>query len=145
MATLLNTNQSCNNSRGDPQQMCKTNGAALGAQGGENNEHDESTGFDEPVILTGSMTSLKTNDENCDDKRPNKGKSVVFHSETSQPAIRKIYSASDCWQYMMNGSSMVKLKSSSRQYRRYFTLEEDLSFVRWVPTAKQAAKAKRKL
>ncbi|XP_076352909.1 inactive phospholipase C-like protein 2 [Tachypleus tridentatus] len=140
MATRLNTTQPC---RKDPlQKICKTNGAAVGAQAGEDHELEQSPGLDEPIILTGSMTSLKTNDENCDHKRSNKGKSVVFHSETSQPPIRKIYSASDCWQYMMNGSSMVKLKSSSRQYRRYFTLEEDLSAIRWVPTAKQAAKAK---
>ncbi|XP_022249920.1 inactive phospholipase C-like protein 2 [Limulus polyphemus] len=144
MATVLNTTQPSRSSTGDIQhKMCKTNGSTLGEQSEEDLEHEgiiKEPSY--PVTLTGSMTSLKTSDENYDDKTPSRGKSVVFHSETSQPPIRKIYSASDCWQYMMDGSSMVKLKSSSRQYRRYFILEEDLSTIRWVPSAKQAAKAK---
>lgn len=69
-------------------------------------------------------------------------KSVSFHSGTSLPAERKICSAHDCLQFMITGSSLLKVRASSRQYRRYFTLEEDLSAIKWVPSSKKSNKAR---
>lgn len=69
-------------------------------------------------------------------------KSVSFHSGTSLPAERKICSAHDCLQFMITGSSLLKIRASSRQYRRYFTLEEDLSAIKWVPSSKKTNKAR---
>lgn len=69
-------------------------------------------------------------------------KSVSFHSGTSLPAERKICSAHDCLQFMITGSSLLKIRASSRQYRRYFTLEEDLSAIKWVPSSKKSNKAR---
>lgn len=43
---------------------------------------------------------------------------------------------------MMKGCSLLKVRASSRQYRRYFTLDEDLVAVRWVPSSKKSNKAK---
>lgn len=43
---------------------------------------------------------------------------------------------------MMKGCSLLKVRASSRQYRRYFTLDEDLAAVRWVPSSKKSNKAK---
>uniref|UniRef100_A0A131YWX8 Phosphoinositide phospholipase C n=1 Tax=Rhipicephalus appendiculatus TaxID=34631 RepID=A0A131YWX8_RHIAP len=69
-------------------------------------------------------------------------KSVSFHSGTSLPAERKICSAHDCLQFMITGSSLLKIRASSRQYRRYFTLEEDLTAIKWVPSSKKSNKAR---
>ncbi|XP_054162349.1 inactive phospholipase C-like protein 1 [Oppia nitens] len=69
-------------------------------------------------------------------------KSVCFHSVTAQSGEKKVSNALDCLQHMMNGSTLIKVKASSRQYRRFFTLEEDLSAVRWLPSSKKSSKAK---
>lgn len=54
-----------------------------------------------------------------------------------------VVAAYDCLQYMIEGSSMVKLRANSRQYHRYFRLLEDLSAIRWTPTTKKTSKAQR--
>lgn len=68
-------------------------------------------------------------------------KTVSFHSATSLPTERKISNASDCLQYMVAGSNLLKFRSSSRQYHRFFTLNEDLTAIRWTPTNKKSTKA----
>ncbi|XP_071543528.1 inactive phospholipase C-like protein 1 isoform X2 [Panulirus ornatus] len=79
--------------------------------------------------------------EDFDTKGSRKTKSVSFHSHTNWKSDRKIQSAYDCLQYMIEGSSMVKLRANSRQYHRYFRLLEDLSAIRWTPTTKKSSKA----
>ncbi|XP_054714785.1 inactive phospholipase C-like protein 2 [Uloborus diversus] len=69
-------------------------------------------------------------------------KSVSFHTGSSLPVERKISNALDCLRYMINGSSLIKVRPSARQYRRFFSLEEDLSALRWVPSSKKSSKAK---
>ncbi|KAF4530269.1 hypothetical protein B566_EDAN007310, partial [Ephemera danica] len=54
---------------------------------------------------------------------------------------RIISKASACLQYMMTGSSLIKVRPNSRQYHRFFTLAEDMSAIRWTPTSKKASKA----
>ena len=51
--------------------------------------------------------------------------------------------AIDCLQLMISGSSLLKIKASLRQYRRYYCLEEDLTSIRWTPSSKKSSKAKR--
>ncbi|XP_063585397.1 inactive phospholipase C-like protein 2 [Penaeus indicus] len=79
--------------------------------------------------------------DEVDSKGPRKTKSVSFHSHTNWKSDRKIQSAYDCLEYMIEGSSMVKLRANSRQYHRYFRLLEDLSAIRWTPTSKKSSKA----
>ncbi|XP_035213291.1 inactive phospholipase C-like protein 1 isoform X2 [Stegodyphus dumicola] len=69
-------------------------------------------------------------------------KSVSFHTGSSLPVERKISNALDCLRYMINGSSLIKVRPSARQYRRFFSLEEDLSALRWIPSSKKSSKAK---
>ncbi|KAF7491453.1 Inactive phospholipase C-like protein 2 [Sarcoptes scabiei] len=70
-------------------------------------------------------------------------KSVCFHSKTAQSlSMKKINNAIDCLQYMINGSTLTKIKSNMRQYRRFFVLEEDLSSIRWSPSSKKTSKAR---
>lgn len=69
-------------------------------------------------------------------------KSVSFHTGSSLPLERKISNALDCLRYMMNGSSLIKVRASSRQYRRFFSLEEDLSALKWIPSSKKSSKAR---
>lgn len=50
--------------------------------------------------------------------------------------------ALDCLRYMINGSSLIKVRPSARQYRRFFVLEEDLSALKWIPSSKKSSKAR---
>nr|KAG5699415.1 hypothetical protein BaRGS_016261 [Batillaria attramentaria] len=52
--------------------------------------------------------------------------------------------AQDCLAYMQNGSELVKVRSNSRQYHRFFSLNNDVSEIRWQPTSKKPHKARRK-
>ncbi|XP_064601802.1 inactive phospholipase C-like protein 2 [Liolophura sinensis] len=58
------------------------------------------------------------------------------------PTERKITTAQDCLTYMQNGSDLVKVRSNSRQYHRLFTLNNDLTEIRWHPTSKKPHKAR---
>ena len=52
-----------------------------------------------------------------------------------------LFSVADCWRWMVRGSNLVKVRPNGRTYNRFFSLEEDLSCIRWVPTSKKASKA----
>lgn len=93
----------------------------------------------EESVSPSSTPDLSSSAEHKKYQRP---KSVSFHSASSLPAERKISSALDCLKYMINGSSLIKVRPSSRQYRRFFTLEEDLSSIRWIPSTKKSNKAR---
>nr|XP_027194064.1 inactive phospholipase C-like protein 1 [Dermatophagoides pteronyssinus] len=43
---------------------------------------------------------------------------------------------------MINGTTLIKVKASMRQYRRFYSLDEDLSIIRWSPSTKKTSKAK---
>ncbi|XP_045102897.1 inactive phospholipase C-like protein 1 isoform X1 [Portunus trituberculatus] len=87
-----------------------------------------------PLLLADGYDELET-------RSSRKTKSVSFHSHTNWKSDRKIQSAYDCLQYMIEGSSMVKLRANSRQYHRFFRLLDDLSAIRWTPTTKKTSKA----
>ncbi|MPC92118.1 Inactive phospholipase C-like protein 2 [Portunus trituberculatus] len=61
----------------------------------------------------------------------------------NEEANSEVQVAYDCLQYMIEGSSMVKLRANSRQYHRFFRLLDDLSAIRWTPTTKKTSKAQR--
>lgn len=50
--------------------------------------------------------------------------------------------AEDCLTFMQNGSELMKIRSNSRQYQRFFFLEEDLTGLRWRPSSKKPEKAR---
>lgn len=52
--------------------------------------------------------------------------------------------AADCLTFMQNGSELMKIRSNSRQYQRFFFLDEDLSSLRWRPSSKKPEKARSK-
>lgn len=52
--------------------------------------------------------------------------------------------AADCLTFMQNGSELMKIRSNSRQYQRFFFLDEDLSSLRWRPSSKKPDKARSK-
>ncbi|XP_018606010.1 inactive phospholipase C-like protein 2 isoform X2 [Scleropages formosus] len=58
------------------------------------------------------------------------------------PAEKKISSASDCINAMVEGSELKKVRSNSRVYHRYFLLEADMQSLRWEPSKKESEKAK---
>ena len=45
---------------------------------------------------------------------------------------------------MQNGTEMIKLRTNVRQFKRVFSLDADLSHIRWTPTNKKPHKARSK-
>ncbi|KAL3841875.1 hypothetical protein ACJMK2_019970 [Sinanodonta woodiana] len=72
-------------------------------------------------------------------RRPTRKKTVSF---SSMPTERKISTAQDCLAYIQNGSELIKVRSNSRQYHRIFTLNPDMTDIRWQPTSKKLHKAR---
>ncbi|CAL1548204.1 unnamed protein product [Lymnaea stagnalis] len=72
-------------------------------------------------------------------KRSNRKKTVSF---SSMPTEKKIATAQDCLAYMQNGSELIKVRSNSRQYHRFFSLSNDVTEIRWQPTSKKPHKAR---
>ncbi|CAD6188188.1 unnamed protein product [Caenorhabditis auriculariae] len=66
-------------------------------------------------------------------------KTVSFSSKNND---KKISNVNDCWNYMQTGSEFVKLRGTNRQFRRFFSLDADLSHIRWTPTNKKPHKAR---
>ncbi|KAI6241512.1 Phospholipase C and C2 calcium-dependent membrane targeting domain containing protein [Aphelenchoides fujianensis] len=66
-------------------------------------------------------------------------KTVQFCSQNTE---KKVSNVADCLQIMQNGSEMVKLRTNVRQFCRVFTLDADLSYIRWTPTNKKPHKAR---
>ncbi|XP_059331849.1 inactive phospholipase C-like protein 2 isoform X1 [Ammospiza nelsoni] len=66
-------------------------------------------------------------------------KTVSF---SSMPTEKKISSASDCINAMVEGSELKKVRSNSRVYHRYFLLDADMQSLRWEPSKKDSEKAK---
>ncbi|CAJ0580631.1 unnamed protein product, partial [Mesorhabditis spiculigera] len=66
-------------------------------------------------------------------------KTVSFCSQRDE---KRVSNVNDCWQIMQNGTEMVKLRGNVRQFRRFFSLDADLSHIRWTPTNKKPHKAR---
>uniref|UniRef100_A0A672SFN0 Phosphoinositide phospholipase C n=1 Tax=Sinocyclocheilus grahami TaxID=75366 RepID=A0A672SFN0_SINGR len=73
-------------------------------------------------------------------KRCKERKKTVSFS--SMPTEKKISSASDCINSMVDGSELRKVRSNSRVYYRYFLLDADMQSLRWEPSKKESDKAK---
>uniref|UniRef100_A0A8C5A371 Phosphoinositide phospholipase C n=1 Tax=Gadus morhua TaxID=8049 RepID=A0A8C5A371_GADMO len=72
-------------------------------------------------------------------QRKERKKTVSF---SSMPTEKKISSASDCINAMVDGSELKKVRSNSRVYHRYFLLDADMQSLRWEPSKKESEKAK---
>ncbi|KAK6191256.1 hypothetical protein SNE40_002991 [Patella caerulea] len=90
-----------------------------------------------PKPLLPRRSSLMNKDGHS--KRTPRKKTVSF---SSMPTERKIATAQDCLAYMQNGSELIKVRSNSRQYHRFFSLSNDMTEIRWQPTNKKPHKAK---
>ncbi|XP_078084774.1 inactive phospholipase C-like protein 1 isoform X2 [Mustelus asterias] len=66
-------------------------------------------------------------------------KTVSF---SSMPSEKKINSASDCISFMQAGCELKKIRSNTRIYSRFFTLDIDFQALRWEPSKKDPEKAK---
>ncbi|XP_041057316.1 inactive phospholipase C-like protein 1 [Carcharodon carcharias] len=66
-------------------------------------------------------------------------KTVSF---SSIPSERKINSATDCISFMQAGCELKKIRSNTRIYSRFFTLDLDLQALHWEPSKKDPEKAK---
>ncbi|XP_013409003.1 inactive phospholipase C-like protein 2 [Lingula anatina] len=72
-------------------------------------------------------------------RRHQRKKTVSF---SSMPFEKKIANSQDCLNYMQNGSELIKVRSNSRQYHRYFSIDPDLTELRWQPSSKKPHKAR---
>ncbi|XP_031575010.1 inactive phospholipase C-like protein 1 isoform X2 [Actinia tenebrosa] len=118
------------------------------------NSSEISTGFDSQTS-NGDNEELEDRDEVFDHipmprkasvlKKEGRGpkrslsKSVSF---SSRPEDKKIINAADCLTFIQNGCELMKIRSNSRQYQRFFSLDEDFTTLRWKPSSKKPEKAK---
>ncbi|XP_071495171.1 inactive phospholipase C-like protein 2 [Diadema antillarum] len=72
-------------------------------------------------------------------KKRSRKKTVSFSSFPEEKPISK---ATDCLSIMEAGSELVKIRSPSRQYNRFFALSEDRSELRWHSSSKKPEKAR---
>ncbi|KAI4795331.1 hypothetical protein KUCAC02_031482, partial [Chaenocephalus aceratus] len=68
------------------------------------------------------------------------GKKTVSFS--SIPSEKKVSSAADCLAFMQGGCELKKIRPNSRVYCRFFTLDTDLSCLRWEPSKKDSDRAR---
>ncbi|XP_054471163.1 inactive phospholipase C-like protein 1 [Anoplopoma fimbria] len=66
-------------------------------------------------------------------------KTVSF---SSMPSEKKVSSAADCLAFMQGGCELKKIRPNSRVYCRFYTLDGDLSCLRWEPSKKDADRAR---
>lgn len=66
-------------------------------------------------------------------------KTVSF---SSMPSEKKVSSAADCLAFMQGGCELKKIRPNSRVYCRFYTLEPDLTCVRWEPSKKDGERAR---
>ncbi|XP_051937703.1 inactive phospholipase C-like protein 1 [Hippocampus zosterae] len=66
-------------------------------------------------------------------------KTVSF---SSMPSEKKVNSAADCLAFMQGGCELKKVRPNSRIYCRFYTLEADLSCLRWEPSKKDGDRAR---
>ncbi|XP_064813864.1 inactive phospholipase C-like protein 1, partial [Oncorhynchus masou masou] len=66
-------------------------------------------------------------------------KTVSF---SSIPSEKKVSSASDCLAFMQGGCELKKVRPNSRIYSRFYTLDQDLSCLRWEPSKKDGERAR---
>ena len=71
--------------------------------------------------------------------------SPVLFCDCELVMILRSYIAADCLLAMQNGTELHKVRSTSRQYARFFFLDPDLSCLRWSPSTKKPEKAKSKM
>ncbi|KAI6235589.1 Phosphoinositide phospholipase C [Aphelenchoides besseyi] len=73
------------------------------------------------------------------ERQKSPGRKTVSFCSNSE---KKVSNVADCLQIMQNGTEMVKLRTNVRQFCRVFTLDADLSYIRWTPTNKKPHKAR---
>uniref|UniRef100_G3P2U7 Phosphoinositide phospholipase C n=1 Tax=Gasterosteus aculeatus aculeatus TaxID=481459 RepID=G3P2U7_GASAC len=66
-------------------------------------------------------------------------KTVSF---SSMPSEKKVSSAADCLAFMQGGCELKKIRPNSRVYCRFYTLDPDLSCLRWEPSKKDSERAR---
>nr|XP_019962981.1 PREDICTED: inactive phospholipase C-like protein 1 [Paralichthys olivaceus] len=66
-------------------------------------------------------------------------KTVSF---SSMPSEKKVSSAADCLAFMQGGCELKKIRPNSRVYCRFYTLDPDLSCLRWEPSKKDGERAR---
>ncbi|XP_034042460.1 inactive phospholipase C-like protein 1 [Thalassophryne amazonica] len=58
------------------------------------------------------------------------------------PSEKKVSSAADCLAFMQGGCELKKVRPNSRVYCRFYTLDPDLSCLRWEPSKKDGDRAR---
>ncbi|CAD5219079.1 unnamed protein product [Bursaphelenchus xylophilus] len=84
--------------------------------------------------------TLRSSLRRRDGRQRSPGRKTV--SFCSQNQDKKVSNVADCLQIMQQGTEMVKLRTNVRQFCRIFTLDADVSHIRWTPTNKKPHKAR---
>lgn len=57
-------------------------------------------------------------------------------------SLSQVSSAADCLAFMQGGCELKKIRPNSRVYCRFYTLDPDLSCLRWEPSKKDGDRAR---
>ncbi|KAL3095460.1 hypothetical protein niasHS_007559 [Heterodera schachtii] len=74
-------------------------------------------------------------------KSPAGRKTVSFCSQNAENK-KVVSNVADCIALMQAGTELVKLRTNVRQFRRVFSLDSDMAYIRWTPTNKKPHKAR---
>uniref|UniRef100_A0A3B5MSP5 Phosphoinositide phospholipase C n=1 Tax=Xiphophorus couchianus TaxID=32473 RepID=A0A3B5MSP5_9TELE len=89
------------------------------------------------LLLPGVLVSLQ--DPSVQKVGGGRKKTVSF---SSMPSEKKVSSAADCLAFMQGGCELKKIRPNSRMYCRFYTLDTDLSCLRWEPSKKDSERAR---
>lgn len=62
--------------------------------------------------------------------------------EVLHVVLPQVSSAADCLAFMQGGCELKKIRPNSRIYCRFYTLDPDLSCLRWEPSKKDGERAR---
>uniref|UniRef100_A0A3Q3S4J1 Phosphoinositide phospholipase C n=1 Tax=Mastacembelus armatus TaxID=205130 RepID=A0A3Q3S4J1_9TELE len=92
-----------------------------------------------PSLLMKPLPPSQLSRLNKDKVSGGRKKTVSF---SSMPSEKKVSSAADCLAFMQGGCELKKIRPNSRVYCRFYTLDPDLSCLRWEPSKKDGDRAR---
>ncbi|KAF7627192.1 Phosphoinositide phospholipase C [Meloidogyne graminicola] len=99
--------------------------------------------FDKNSPLRSSLRKHRVDSNGKQQRSPSGRKNVSFCSSQNAENKRLLVSnVTDCFAIMQSGTELIKLRTNVRQFRRIFSLDEDMAYIRWTPSNKKPHKAR---
>nr|CAD2195731.1 unnamed protein product [Meloidogyne enterolobii] len=99
--------------------------------------------FDKNSPLRSSLRKHRVDANGKQQRSPSGRKTVSFCSSQNAENKRLLVSnVADCFALMQAGTELIKLRTNVRQFRRIFSLDADMAYIRWTPSNKKPHKAR---